>query len=446
MNMQNAFRAFSVVALAIVVGLLAQTTGLTQGSQPSEFKIAAVSFLSGAAAAPFGVPARNAVELLRDKLNAGAVPAPYDTVGIGGVPITLSTFDESGGAEKQVEQYRSFVGNFDVVLGYISSGDCGALAPVVEEVQQLTVFADCGTNTIFEEKDTSPAFLFRTHGHQVLDSVGAARYVLATQADLSSAGGINQNYSWGQDNWSTFSATMAQLAPSVQLSGAPQFPALFAGEYSAEISALLQEKSDAIFTSFWGGDLEALIIQGTPRGLFDQSTLVMSTADTALPRLGGDIPEGVVIGGRGPHGALAPDNALNAWFTAAYQDRFGVRPVYSAYHYAQAVLGLKTAYEKAIADNGSFPDVNQVISAFEGITFDTPSGTISLTLANGHQAVEPMVYGTTGANVVNGERELVNVLEFPAGCVNPPEGTATPDWVAAGLPTPAGVDCAGTAR
>lgn len=445
--MRNRLRAFGVIALAVVVGLLAQTAGLTQGTQPSEFKIAVVSFLSGAAAAPFGVPARNAVELLRDKLNAGDVPAPYDTKGIGGVPITLSAFDEAGGAEKQVEQYRSFVGNFDVVIGYISSGDCGALAPVVEEVQQLTVFADCGTNTIFEEKDTDPVFLFRTHGHQVLDSVGAARYVLATQPNLSKVSGINQNYSWGQDNWRTFSETITQLAPDVQVSNAPQFPALFAGEYSAEISALLREGADVIFSSFWGGDLEALIIQGAPRGLFDQSTLVLSTADTALPRLGGDIPEGTVIGARGPHGALAPDNELNRWFTQAYRDRFGVRPVYSAYHYAQAVLGVKAAYEKAIeANGGQWPSVEQVIAAFEGLSFETPSGTISLGLGQGHQAVEPVVYGTTGANVVNGERELVNVIEFPAACVNPPEGTTTPDWVAAGLPVPAGVDCSGQAR
>ena len=39
-------------------------------------KIGVVSFLSGPAAGPFGVPARNAAELTVEMLNAGKVPAP----------------------------------------------------------------------------------------------------------------------------------------------------------------------------------------------------------------------------------------------------------------------------------------------------------------------------------------------------------------------------------
>ncbi|HEU4644599.1 MAG TPA: hypothetical protein VFS80_03435, partial [Burkholderiales bacterium] len=38
-------------------------------------KIGIVTFLSGAAAGPFGVPARNGFELVAEMLNAGRVPA-----------------------------------------------------------------------------------------------------------------------------------------------------------------------------------------------------------------------------------------------------------------------------------------------------------------------------------------------------------------------------------
>ncbi|MEK9776185.1 MAG: ABC transporter substrate-binding protein, partial [Quisquiliibacterium sp.] len=46
-------------------------------------KIGVVSFLSGPAAGPFGVPARNAAELTFEMLNGGKVPAPYSQKGLG---------------------------------------------------------------------------------------------------------------------------------------------------------------------------------------------------------------------------------------------------------------------------------------------------------------------------------------------------------------------------
>lgn len=407
---------------------------ITATDAPATIKIGIVSFLSGAAAAPFGIPSRNAAEILIEQLNAGRAPAPYNAPGIGGARIQAVYMDEAGGADKQVAEYRRLVTDekVDLVIGYISSSDCLAVAPVVEELKTLTVFFDCGTNQIFEEADHT--YLFRTSAHQIIDSVGAARYVVAKKPNLSTVSGINQNYAWGQDSWNAFSQSLLKLKPGTAI-GTVQFPRLLAGEYSAEISALLAARSDVIHSSFWGGDLEGLLIQGTPRGLGQQSTLVLTTADTALPRLGKDVPPGLVVGGRGPHGVFAPDNELNRWFVRVYKDRFSVRPVYPSYHMAQAVFGVKAAYEKAIAANGNmWPTVEQVIAAFEGLEFDTPSGVIKMALGKGHQAVEPSAYGTTGAfDPATGEVTLTDVMVFPAECVNPPEGVKSLDWIAGGF-------------
>lgn len=401
---------------------------------PAEIKIGVVTFLSGAAAAPFGIPSRNAAEILIEQLNAGRAPAPYNIPGIGTAKIVPVFIDEAGGADKQVAEYRRLVTDekVDLVIGYISSADCLAVAPVVEELKTLTVFFDCGTNQIFEEADHT--YLFRTSAHQIIDSVGAARYALMRKPDLGSISGINQNYAWGQDSWNAFSQSVLQLHPGT-LIGTVQFPRLLAGEYSAEISALLAARSDVIHSSFWGGDLESLLIQGAPRGLGQDSLLVLTTGDTALPRLGADVPLGLVIGGRGPHGAFAPDNDLNRWFKKVYSDRFSVRPVYPSYHMAQAILGVKAAYEKAVAANGNqWPTVEQVIAAFTGLEFDTPSGIIKMALGNGHQAVEPSAYGLTGEfNPATGEVDIVQVQVFQAACVNPPPGVKSSDWIAGGF-------------
>lgn len=421
--------------LLIPLALVGLPRAVDAAEKTKEIKIGVVSFLSGAAAAPFGVPSRNAAEVLIENINAGKAPAPYNQPGIGGVSIRAVYIDEAGGADKQVTELRRLVldEKVDLVIGYISSGDCLAVAPVAEELKKLTVLFDCGTNRIFEER--SYKYVFRTKGHQIIDNVGAARYVLNVKPDLKTIAGINQNYAWGQDSWATFRDSILKLKPDVKVVS-EQFPKLLAGEYSAEISALLAARPDVIHSSFWGGDLEGLVIQAMPRGLAEQGMMVLTTGDTMLPRLKKDVPQGMVIAARGPHGALAPDIELNRWFSNIYRDRYNIRPVYPSYHMSQAVLGVKSAFEKAIAANkGKWPTIGQVIAAFENLEFQTPSGAIKMALGKGHQGVEPSAYGITGKfDTAKGEVELTKVMEFPAECINPPEGMNSAEWIAQGFP------------
>ncbi len=305
-------------------------------------KIGIVTFLSGAAAGPFGVPARNGAEVIVEAINTGKVPAPYASTGLGGAPIEVSFVDEAGGTTKQVNEYRNLVqrDNVDAVIGYISSGDCLAVAPVAEELKRLTIFFDCGTPRIFE--DASYKYLFRTGATATIDNTAAALYVMEMKPQLKTVAAINQNYAWGQDSWNDFEAAIKVLKPDVKI-GTSQMPKLLAGQYGAEISALLTSDADVVHSSFWGGDAEALILQGAPRGLFKKSTVLMTAGEPTLVRLGTQVPEGTVIGARGPFNVFAPDTELNRWFRKVYEERYGVVPSYPAYKMAQALLGLKAA-------------------------------------------------------------------------------------------------------
>src|SRR5262245_25271464 len=90
-------------AVAAFVMLLTIPASLAQ--QP--IKVGIVTLLSGPAAGPFGVPARNAAELTAEMLNAGTVPAPYAQKGFGAAPIELVIIDEAGGPQKQVAEFRN---------------------------------------------------------------------------------------------------------------------------------------------------------------------------------------------------------------------------------------------------------------------------------------------------------------------------------------------------
>src|SRR5438270_8605819 len=137
-------------------------------------KIGIVTFLSGPAAAPFGVPARNAAEFVVDELNAGKAPAPYGKKGFGGSTIETVILDEAGSTTTQVTEFRNLVQrqNVDLVIGYVSSGNCLAIGPVAEELKKLTNFFGCSTPRIVE--DASWRHAFRTSPTGTMDSVGAA--------------------------------------------------------------------------------------------------------------------------------------------------------------------------------------------------------------------------------------------------------------------------------
>ena len=211
-----------------------------------------------------------------------------------------------------------------------------------------------------------------------------------------------------------------------------QMPKLFAGQYNAEISTVLGAKADVVHSSFWDGDLEAFILQAGPRGLFKRSTVILTTGETAMYKLAEHIPDGVVIGARGPYGPYAPDNELNRWFSKTFADRYGVPPNYAAYQMAQAILGTKAAWEKAqSANGGNRPSTDQAIAAFERLTFESPAGKVEMVIGAGHQAITETAYGVS--KLVKGKMTVANVKRYPATMVNPPDGVKAADWIANGF-------------
>ncbi|MGA1168207.1 MAG: ABC transporter substrate-binding protein, partial [Burkholderiaceae bacterium] len=374
----------SAVASAAVGMLPAQALADNHGG---EVKIGIVTFLSGAAASPFGVPARNAAELLIQSFNAGQAPAPYATKGFGGMKITPVIIDEAGSGTNTVTEYRNLVQRekVDLVVGYVSSGNCLAVAPVADELKTVTYLFDCGTPRIFEE--TPKQYVFRSTNHAAADNVGAALYLKQLGLKVKSFSAINQNYAWGQDSWADFERSMKVYYPKAEV-GTSQMPKLFAGQYSAEISALLRSKADVVHSSLWGGDLEAFILQAVPRGLFKRSTVVLTAGEPAMFRMADKIPDGTIIGARGPFGQLAPDNELNRWFRQAYTDRYNTPPTYPSYHMANGIMAAKAAYERAMkANGGKKPTSDQLAAATRGMTFEGPGGSAKFALSGGQQAV-----------------------------------------------------------
>ena len=398
-----------------------------------EIKIGISTFLSGGAASSFGIPLKQGLEFMFKAINEGSVPAPYNTPGIAGKKVSFFFIDESGGSTKQVAEFRNMVQRqkVDVVMGYISSGDCLAIPSVADELKQLTVLIDCGTPRVFEE--SSYKYVFRTGPHAAMDNIAGALYLKRKGIVPKRVAAINQNYAWGQDSWADFKGSIDVIFNKPKIVS-EQFPKIFAGQYGTEISAIMVSRPDLIHSSLWGGDLESFIIQSNARGLFKNKTVFLSAADHVLPTLGKNIPDGVIIGARGPHGDLAPDTILANWFKEKMSKEYNIKVTTQPMHKgAMAALFIKKAYDEAYLKLDKFPSNEEVIKFMEGMKWDTPSGEAKMALGNGHQAIQDQAIGKSKWNNDKKRVELVEIEYFKAKCVNPPEGIKSLDWIKDGF-------------
>ena len=421
------------VALAGVVA--AFVIALSAGAQAQEtYRLGVVSFLSGQAAESFGIPATNAAKVIIEAFNKGDAPPPYNKIGFGGMKIEPIYIDENGGATKQIQEFRNLYDRekVDAVVGYTGSGDCLAIAPVAEEMKRFVAFFDCGTQRIFEENKYK--YVFRTASHATMDNVAVARYLKARNVPVGTMNLINPDYAWGHDSRKDFMLSMANLYPSAKVQ-ADLLPKFGAGQYGTEISSLMSKPADVTYSSLWGGDLQAFILQSSPRGLFKRSLVVLSASDHVLPSLGDKIPDGVVVGARGAYGLLSQKSVLNDWLWSRYQGAYNTYPVQTPYRMAQALMGVKLAVEKAMAANGGKkPTAEQLSAALTGMEWPSPGGRIRMALGDGHQAIQENAIGRTRFDAAKKMVVLEDIQRFPAECVNPPASMKSEDWMKAGFP------------
>lgn len=390
--------------------------------KPQALQVGISTYLSGPASV-FGVPARDAADLLIADMNAKG--------GIGGVKIVPTYIDEGGGSEKLLSEYRRLAaGGTDVMLSAISSGHCNIVAPVAEDLKMLNILWDCGTEKVLEQKQLK--YVVRTEANATTEMVATVLYLLKQNPDFKTLAIVNQDYAWGRDSREIFVAALKKFKPDVKIL-AEMYPKFGASDFSTEISRLQALRPDVILSTSWGGDLDNFVRQSAQRNLFKNSLFVLPLAESSLERLGSSLPDGVIIGARGDHYFLHPetkDDPAHKEFVKKFHDKTGAYPIYSVYHMVQALHGLKAGYDKAIADNnGEWPSTEQVAAAMHDIDFKGFGRELHLHRKDG-QALEAQLLGITKTSSDYPFKVLGDMMIVPAELVTPPEGEASLDWIA----------------
>ncbi|HBM57804.1 MAG TPA: branched-chain amino acid ABC transporter substrate-binding protein [Citreicella sp.] len=387
--------------------------------KPDTLKVGMTTFLTGSASV-FGVPARDAMDLMVASLNEAG--------GINGVPVEVIYIDEGAGAEALTSEFRRVSGEAEVMLSAISSGNCQTLAPLAEDLQVPNLMWDCGTQRIFEENDYK--YVFRTQANATAEMMAAVVYLLKMKPDFQTIAVVNQDYAWGRDSWDIFSTALKAMKPEVEVLG-EFFPKFGSPDFSTEISRLQALRPDVILSTSWGGDLDTFVQQAFQRGLMNSSTFVLPLAESSLERLGSSLPAGHVVGARGDHYFLHPerrDDEDFKTFVSDFKESTGSIPIYSVFHAAQALEAMKAAYARAIEENGTeWPTEDQLLAAFEGLEFQAYGRPI--TLREDNQGIEAQLMGMSVQSGDYPFATLEDIMIFDGAQLLPPVGETSIEWI-----------------
>src|SRR5919108_3161448 len=318
--------------------------------------------------APVGESGLRGTQWAVDRINAAG--------GILGRKIELVVEEESN-PKDTVERFRKLVlqQKVDVVIGVISTGVGLAIGPAAEEEKKLLLMWDGTTQRGVEETMPKPRYAFRSVDNEaeaVMASILTARHF---KGKIKTVAGINNDYSYGRDNWAAFLAIMKKYNMNVT-PVAELWPKLGETSFTSHVATLQQAKPDLIFCSFWSGDAPILLKQAHAAGLTASTKLVMTTAGGVHEQLKKAFaPEGMILGYNCMYFDAPNASALLREFARWHHERFKEWPSYESDHGYFTVVAYKAAVEKAAkAAGGKWPTQDAIIQALEGVEAESLSG------------------------------------------------------------------------
>lgn len=388
---------------------------------PAEIKLGMSTFMTGSAAV-LGMPAKEAADLWIEDFNAAG--------GVQGVPLRQTWIDEGQGADKFLSEYRRLAQEpgETVMLASISSGYCGALAPVAEDLKVMNVLWECSSEKVLEERPYR--YVFRTGPNGTMEMVAAVLHLLNQHPDFKTLAVVNQDYAWGRDSWEIFRNTLQALKPDVEIV-AEMFPKFGAPDFSTEVTRLQALRPDVVLSTAWGGDLDNFLRQASQRGLFNHSKFILPLADSTLERLGNAVPPGVIVGFVGD-GYFADPEFLHDPESKAFVEKFKARtgnyPNFAVYHMIQALKATTAAYQKALEQNpNQWPSTEELIESMRTLEYRGLSRPIRM--RSDGQAMQGQLYGVTQATSDYGFPQVGELLFYPPELVAPPVGAVSAEWV-----------------
>jgi branched-chain amino acid transport system substrate-binding protein len=314
-------------------------------------------------------------------LRLGLEYATGGTMEIDGRKITIITKDDQGKPDLAksllAEAYED--DGADIAIGTTSSAATLAMLPVAEEHKKILIVEPAVADDITGSKWNR--YIFRTARNSSQDAISNAVAIGKPGVYIATLG---QDYAFGRDGVAAFKEALAKTgATLVHEEFAPAATTDFTAPAQRIFDALKDKSGRKIIWIIWAGGANPLSkLQDMDPKRYD---IEISTGGNILPALTfyKTLP--------GMEGATyyyydIPKNPVNDWLVAEHQKRFKAPPDFFTCGGFAAAMATVKAITTAKAT-----DTEKLISAMEGMQFDTPKGKMIFRNED-HQALQSMYH------------------------------------------------------
>jgi len=305
--------------------------------------------------------------------------ATQGTMTVAGRKIRVIEKDNQGKPDVARAQLASAYADdqADIAVGPTSSGVALAMLPIAEEYEKILLVEPAVADSITGDKWNK--YIFRTGRNSSQDAIANA--VAFDQAGTSIAM-LAQDYAFGRDGVKAFKGALKN-AKIVHEEYLPANATDFTAGAQRLFDALKDKPGRKIIFILWAG-------AGNP----------FKIADLDPKRFGIEIATGGnTLAAMTPLKSLAgmegatyyyygiPKNPVNEWLVAEHQKRFGQPPDFFTAGGMASGIAIAAALNKTAGNS----DTDTLIKAMEGMSFDTPKGTMTFRPED-HQAMQSMYH------------------------------------------------------
>jgi branched-chain amino acid transport system substrate-binding protein len=374
--------------LAGAAAMIAATAANVDSAKAADpIKIGEIN--SYTALADFTQPYKKGWQMALDEINAAG--------GVLGRPLEVIARDDGGKPGNAVTIAEELVtkDKVDFLVGTFFSHIGVAMTNYAKQREVLFIATEPMSDDITWNQGNKYTFRLRpsTYIQSAMLAEEAAKLPAKRWATVA------PNYKFGQDAVAAFKKVMKEKRPDVEFVE-EQWPALFKIDPGATVQALAQAKPDGIYSALFSRDLAAFVREAELRGLLnDDITFVglLTGEPEYLDPLGEEAPQNWIVTG---YPWYAIDDPAHKKFVEDYRAKYGETPRMGS------LVGYVTMYAiKAMIEKAGSLDRDELITALEGLTFDSIIGPITFR-ANDHQSDMGTWVGRTA--VVDGRPIMVD--------------------------------------
>ncbi|WP_431029926.1 substrate-binding domain-containing protein [Lysinibacillus sp. LZ02] len=262
----------------------------------------------------------------------------------------------------------------DFLVGSSSSGDTLAVLPLAEEYEKIMVVEPAVADSI-TGSEFNP-YIFRTGRNSSQDAYAAAAAIAGDGVKIAT---FAPDYSFGWDGVTAFKTAAENLGAEVVLE---EYADPAATDFTSNIQKIIDAKPDYLFV-VWAG-ANSPWQQISDMKVQDKGIKISTGApDIIALQLMGPL---VGMEGFSVYYHTLPNNEVNTWLVEEHKKRYNdeVPDLFTPGGFSAAV-----AIVEALKQSGGDADGNTLIPLMEGMSFETPKGTMTFREED-HQALQTM--------------------------------------------------------